>query len=253
MKFLLVTDLHYSDKPWGANNRYHEKSVEKVKFAIDNYSEGCEFIVCLGDIVDAFDGYKPQTEGLNDLNEMLSEYNIPFYATFGNHDTALDKNEFMRLTGMPARYYGFETDEYLCLMLDSCMNSKAQPYPKKEIKWADCYIDDEQIAWLKEKIKFAKKPVVVMTHVVVALGDEDHTLNNSDEITDILLENQDKIAAVFCGHYHDGFSARIGNIPYVVFKALCMGESVTCAVVEIKENQVNITGYGDEPSVRFER
>ena len=253
MKFLLVTDLHYSDKPWGANNRYHEKSLEKVKFALDNYSDGCEFVACLGDIVDAADGYKPQSEGLNDLNEMLERYKLPFYATFGNHDTAMDKTEFMRLTGMPARYYSFETEEYICLMLDTCMNSKTEPYPQKEIKWADCYIDGEQLEWLKEKIKSAKKSVVVMTHVVVALGDEDHTLNNSDEITEILLENENKIAAVFCGHYHNGFSSKIGSIPLVVFKALCMGESVTCAVVEINENQVNITGYGDEPSLGFER
>lgn len=213
MKFLLVTDLHYSDKPWGADNRYHEKSVEKVKTAIENYSDGCEFVACLGDIVDAFDGYKPQVQGLKELSEMLAEYDIPFYATFGNHDTALDKHEFMRLTGMPGRYYAFETAEYLCLMLDSCMDSKAEPYPQKEIKWAECYIDDEQIAWLKEKIENSAKPVVVMTHVVLAFGDEDHTLNNAGEITDILLANESKIAAVFCGHYHDGLSARIGNIP----------------------------------------
>ncbi len=256
MKFLLVTDLHYSDKPVGDNNRYHDMSLGKVRNAIENYSDGCEFIVCLGDIVDSFDGYKPQTQGLTEMREMLDGFGIPFYPTFGNHDTALDKREFMRLIGMQGRYYSFETDEYLCLMLDSSMNSKDEPYPEKEIKWTMCFVDDEQLCWMREKIASSEKPVVVMTHALVSQGDtddEDHIIINADEITDILFEYEEKIAAVFCGHYHAGHSAKIGNIPYVVFKALCMGTAVTCAVVEINDGKVKITGYGDEPSIEINR
>lgn len=256
MKFLLVTDLHYSDKPVGDNNRYHDMSLNKVRSAIEKYSDGCEFIACLGDIVDSFDGYKPQTQGLTEMREMLDGFGIPFYPTFGNHDTALDKREFMRLIGMQGRYYSFETDEYLCLMLDSSMNSKDEPYPEKEIKWTMCFVDDEQLGWMREKIASSEKPVVVMTHALVSQGntdDEDHIIINADEITDILFEYEEKIAAVFCGHYHMGHSAKIGSIPYVVFKALCMGTAVTCAVVEINDGKVKITGYGDEPSIEINR
>lgn len=256
MKFLVVTDLHYSDKPTGANNRHHAMSLGKLRAAIESYSDGCEFIVCLGDMVDSFEGYKTQTQGLTEIRELLSGFDIPFYPTFGNHDTALDKREFMRLAGMQGRYYSFETDEYLCLMLDSCMNSKSEPYPEKEIIWTDCYVDDEQLAWMKDKIEESSKPVVVMTHALVSpgtTGDEDHVINNADEITDILLELEDKIAAVLCGHYHNGHSAKIGSIPYVVFKALCMGTATTCAVVEINDGKVIITGYGDEPSIEIKK
>ena len=252
MKFLLVTDLHYTDKPWGSNNRYHEKSLDKVRTAIESYSEGCEFIACLGDIVDSYEGCKPQEQGLREIREMLDGFDIDFYPTFGNHDTSLDKHEFMRLIGMSDRYYSFETDEYLCLMLDSCMNSKSEPYPQKEIIWTDCYIDDEQLDWMKDKISHSDKPVVVMTHAILS-GDEDHTINNADEIKDILLEYEEKIAAVFCGHYHDGLHSKISSIPYVVFKALCMGEAFTCAVVEITTDSVKITGYGDEPSIQIKK
>ena len=252
MKFLAVTDLHYSDKPAGDNNRYHFMSLDKLKTAIERYSDGCEFIVCLGDVADSFDGFKPQTLLLDEIREMLDGFDIPFYTTFGNHDTALDKNEFIRLTGMSGRYYSFESSGYLFLMLDSCMNSKDVPYPEKEIKWAECYVDDEQLYWMKEKIASSDLPVVVMTHALLK-GDEDHTIKNTDEITDILFEYEDKIAAVFCGHYHFGLCSKLGSIPYVVFKALCMGEAVTCAVVEIEDNLVNITGYGDEPSVQIKK
>ena len=98
MKLLVVTDLHYSDKPMGENNRYHEKSLEKVKTAIESYSDGCDAIVCLGDVVDSHEGYKPQEQGLRELREMLGGFDVPFYATFGNHDTALDKHRFMAVS-----------------------------------------------------------------------------------------------------------------------------------------------------------
>lgn len=256
MKFLLVTDLHYSDKPADHSNRFHAMSLEKVKTAIENYSDGCEFVVCLGDLVDSFEGYKPQVQGLRELREMLDSFDVEFYPTFGNHDTALDKREFMRVIGMKGRYYCFETDEYLCLMLDSSMNSKDEPYPKKEIKWTDCYVDDEQLEWMRGKISASSKPVVVMTHALISpgdTGDEDHIIINSGEITDILLEFEEKIAAVFCGHYHSGHCAKIGSIPYVVFKALCMGKAITCASVEITDGKVKITGYGDEPSIEIKK
>jgi len=256
MKFLVVTDLHYSDKPTGNNNRYHAMSLDKVRQAIESYSDGCEFIVCLGDIVDSFEGFKPQIQGLTELRDMLDSFGIPFYPTFGNHDTALDKRDFMRLIGMKDRYYSFETEEYLLLMLDSSMNSKTEPYPQKEIIWTQCYVDDEQLSWMRDKISSTDKKVVVMTHALISPGttdDEDHIILNADEITDILFEYEDKIAAVFCGHYHNGHSAKIGSIPYVVFKALCMGTATTCAVVEINDGKVIITGYGDEPSIQINK
>lgn len=256
MRFLVVTDLHYSDKPTGNNNRYHAMSLDKLRTAIESCSDGCEFIVCLGDIVDSFEGYKPQTQGLTEIRAMLDSFGLPFYPTFGNHDTALDKREFMRLIGMTGRYYSFETDGYLFLMLDSSMNSKDEPYPQKEIKWTQCYVDDEQLVWMKDKISSTDKKVVVMTHALVSPGttdDEDHIILNADEITDILFEYEDKIAAVFCGHYHYGHSAKIGSIPYVVFKAMCMGTAITCAVVEINDGKVKITGYGDEPSIQINK
>ncbi len=255
MKFLLVADLHYSDKPTGKDNRHHDMAKYKLQMALTQYSSGCEFAVCLGDIVDAFSGYKSQKELLSELNDVIEKSNLPFYATFGNHDTAMNKDEFISLTKMPDRYYSFETDEFLCLVLDTCMNDKNVPYPEKEIAWADCYIDDEQLFWLKEKIENTSKRVVIFTHILLSAANTDevdHILNNASEVTDILLANEDKITAVFCGHYHFGMQAKIGKIPYFVAKAMTLGEEVTCATVEITDKKVKITGYGDEVSVCYE-
>ncbi len=254
MKFLIVTDLHYSDIEISGKNRHHSKSLNKLKNAVTEYSDGCNFIACLGDIADAFPQKLPQAVGIAQLKEVWKSAGIPFYATFGNHDTAMDKKEFMALTEMPDRYYSFESDDFLFLMLDTCMNSKDEPYPKKEIKWADCYIDDQQLNWMKNKIEASSKKIVIFTHIMLSNGgtDEvDHVLNNSNEVTDILLQNEEKIAAVFCGHNHFGLISFIGKIPFITLKSMCIGEENTFAVVELTNNRLMINGYGNEANMCF--
>lgn len=253
LKFLAVTDLHYTDKPLGNNGRYHEMSLPKLKEALEMYSEGCEFAVCLGDIADAADGYKPQAQGLKELSEVWRAFDKPFYAMIGNHDTAMRKPEFTRLAGMPHRYYSVETDEYLCLMLDTNMNSADEPYPKQEIKWAYCYIDREQLDWAKEKISGSDKPVIVFTHALLDFDvDEgernDHVLVNADEVKAALLSSG-KVEAIFSGHYHDGLNMKLGNVPYVVFTSMCNEPTNNFAVVEVKNGKVTVEGYGTQTDI----
>ncbi len=256
MKFLSVTDLHYSDRPTGSDNRCRSQSLKRLKAALDSHSAECDFAVCLGDVADGLEGFLPQEQGFNQTAELVRSYSLPFYFTFGNHDTSMDKRDFMRIFGMPGRYYSFETDSHLCLMLDTCMNSKDEPYPPKEIFWPECYIDDEQLAWLEEQIKASEKPVVIFTHILLTAGEtneEDHILNNADEVQAILLKYEDKIAATFSGHYHWGMSEKIGSIPAITLRSICMGENNTFAVIEIEGKTVKINGFGDEESREYKR
>lgn len=253
MKFLVVTDLHYTDKPLGNNGRYHAQSLPKLREALEKYSDGCEFAVCLGDMVDAFDGFKSQAQGLAELSEVWRNSDIPFYSMIGNHDTAMDKHEFCRLADMPNRYYSVETDEYLCLMLDTNMNSPEKPYPEKEIQWAYCFIDGEQLDWAKKKISESDKPVIVFTHALLDFDvDEgernDHVLVNAEEVKKVLLSDG-KVEAVFSGHYHDGLSMKLGNVPYVVFTSMCNEPTNNFAVVEVKKGCVKVEGCGTQPSI----
>lgn len=254
MKFLAVTDLHYSDKPLGDNGRYHEMSITKLRDAVDKYSDGCEFVVCLGDIVDAFDGFKEQTQGLSELSQVWESFDIPFYAMMGNHDTALEKREFCRLAGMPHRYYSVETEEYLCLMLDTNMNSKQEPYPQSEIFWPECYIDDAQLEWAEEKINSSSKPVVVFTHALLDFDSDeernDHVLVNADEVKSVLFASG-KVCAVFSGHYHDGQFVMHGNVPGIVFTSMCNEPTNNFAVVEINASTITVEGHGTQPSYKI--
>lgn len=255
MKFLVITDLHYSDKPVGSDGRYHELSLSKLREALGKYSDGCEFAVCLGDIADAVDGFKPQAQGLEELGEIWRSFDIPFYSIIGNHDTAMSKQEFCRLTDMPHRFYSVETQEYLCLMLDTNMNSPDEPYPESEIKWAYCYVDNEQLDWAKKKIEQSDKPVIVFTHALLDFDiDEgernDHVLVNADEVKQALLSSG-KVKAVFSGHYHDGLNMRLGSVPYVVFASMCNEPTNNFAVVEIEDGKVNVKGYGTQKDIQL--
>ncbi len=256
MKCLLITDLHYSDLEVGALELRPASTPSKLKTAFKELTEGCDFVACLGDIADELDGHMPQIQALEEICELFRSCPIPVYATFGNHDTAMDKRLFMRMTGMPDRYYAFETNDCLCLMMDSCLSDKSLPYPSSEIAWTDCYIDQEQLEWLEAQLSAADKPVVIFTHIMLSNGGTSevrHILNNSEEVTELLLAYETKIAAVFCGHYHWGLNARIGSIPYVTLHSLCMGEEISCASVEVTQGRVEVSGHGRQPSVLYEQ
>lgn len=256
MKIFLVTDLHYSDLPMGEDRRNHPASAEKLRAALAAYTEGCDCVACLGDLTDPHTREKPQDVALAEISSILRTCPLPFFATFGNHDTAIDKRTFMAATGMPARYCAVDVADYRLLFLDSCMNSRTEPYPTCEIEWKSCYIDDEQRAWLRGELESATRPIVILTHVLLSAagtGEINHVLKNADEITALLLLHEEKIAAVLCGHCHRGMHGTIGKIPYVVFRSLCTEDAMNCAVVELSNGTVTVTGYGDEPSIRFDR
>lgn len=250
MKFLVFTDLHYTDKPVDSNGRYHEMSVTKLDRALQEYSDSCDFAVCLGDMVDAFEGYKSQAQGLEELSCVWNRYDKPFYAMIGNHDTAMNKHEFCRLAGMPNRYYSVETEEFLCLMLDTNMNSKDEPYPEKEIFWPECYVDGEQLDWAKEKINASEKPVIVFTHALLDFDSDeernDHVLVNASEVKEVLFESG-KVCAVFSGHYHDGQFMMLGDVPSIVFTSVCNEPTDNFAVVEIDKKSIRVEGHGTQP------
>ena len=92
IKFLTVTDLHYckKDDPIG---RRHCLSAEKLKRIIDEHSDGCDFIVDLGDTADGFEGSGNQETLMEEIAEILKNSGLPYYCAIGNHDTSLPKNK----------------------------------------------------------------------------------------------------------------------------------------------------------------
>ena len=86
MKFLSFTDMHYSDiKSEGERNR--PMSLEKVKKALSEHLEGCDFVVNFGDTADIFEEGKSQTLLWQETAEVLENCGKKYYCLIGNHDT----------------------------------------------------------------------------------------------------------------------------------------------------------------------
>lgn len=256
MRFLAVTDLHYTNLHDGVDGRQHDLSLAKLREAVRDGAAGCDCIVDLGDTADGFDGLRPQTELLLEVRDVLRGSGLPYHAIIGNHDTSLPKETFYPYLDMPDRCYAFDCGEYRCLVLDACLNDVREPLPRTEIQWDNCWIDPDQIAWLRAELEQAAGDVLIFTHVPFMLEDREtenpHLIRNRDAVME-LLEQSGKVRAVFSGHYHDGCFGVCGGIPYITFSAMVIGEENAYAVVDVTHDAVAVTGYGRQKSARFDR
>lgn len=253
MRFLAVTDLHYTDLHDGVDGRQHDLSLEKLKQAVKDAAD-CDFIMNLGDTADGFAGHRPQTELLLEVRDVLRATGLPVYSIIGNHDTSMKKEDFYPYLDMPDRYYAFDCGGYRCLVLDACLNDVREPLPKAEIQWDDCWIDPAQIAWLRRELEQAADDVLIFTHVPFMLEEKEienpHLIRNRDEVMQ-LLSGSGKVRAVFSGHYHDGCFGMYGGIPYITFSAMVIGEENAYAVVDVTDDSVRVTGYGRQKSASW--
>ncbi len=246
MKFLAFTDMHYSDVSIeGERNR--PMSLEKVRRVLSEHLDGCDFVVNFGDTADLFENGKPQTLLWQETADVLKNCGKKYYCLIGNHDTSTDKETWMKIMHMPSRYYSFEFDSYKVLVLDPNQNDPNEPFPKEEIKWAYCYIDDEQFEWIKDEIETAEGNVIVFTHELLILGDrnndDDHVIRNREKVID-LFEKSDKVKAVFSGHYHYGDRTCHNGIDYITFRSICLNDDYAHFVVTVDENGIKVEDYG---------
>ena len=49
MRFLAVTDLHYTNIEYGVDGRRHARSLDKLREAVRLHGGGCDCILTLGD------------------------------------------------------------------------------------------------------------------------------------------------------------------------------------------------------------
>ena len=254
MRFLAVTDLHYTNLHDGVDGRQHDLSLDKLKQAVENGAAGCDCIVNLGDTADGFAGHRPQTELLSEVRDVLRGSGLPYHAISGNHDTSLPKEDFYPYLDMPDRYYAFDCGGYRCLVLDACLNDVREPLPQTEIQWDDCWIDPGQIAWLRQELEQAAGDVLIFTHVPFMLETREtenpHLIRNRDAVME-LFEKSGKVRAVFSGHYHDGCFGMCGGIPYITFSAMVIGEENAYAVVDVTDGGITVTGFGRQKSARW--
>lgn len=218
----LVTDLHYADQP-PAGSRHYRETLDKLEEAAVRFEKDKpDFIVELGDLIDAADSVDTEKQYLATVNREFSTICKDRHYVLGNHcvDT-LTKSEFLGGVEQESSYYSFDRAGFHFVVLDSCFRSDGQPYGRKNFKWTDANVPPAELEWLKADLHSTANKVIVFAHqrLDVSTG---HGVKNNQEIRKV-LEASSKVLAVFQGHSHRNDLREIGGIHYCTMVAMVEG------------------------------
>ncbi len=207
LKFAIISDLHHDlvfDAPQRLEKFFEASRKAKVDFIID-----------LGDFAFA----KPENQPIFD---QWNNCEFERYNALGNHDMDVTtKEQHMKYAQMKSRYYSFEKEGVLFIVLDPNninVDGKISPYgnsnfyiDSKQRTW----IDPEQVEWLQEEVKRDFKRIIIFSHQSLEVS-----VANREEVRAILEgENQrvgyTKIPVALCGHDHTDYQKEINGIVYV--------------------------------------
>ena len=221
----LVTDLHHADKETRGSRHYREslRKLEEAGKLFSRYEP--DFIVELGDIIDAAEDVETELAYLGTVHKAFSRLPGEKHYVLGNHcvDT-LTKSEFLGIVGQDRSFYSFDRNGVHFIILDSCFRSDGEPYQRKNFQWTDANIPEAELDWLEKDLQSTSaEQVIVFAHQRLDLEDsENHTVNNASEVRSI-LEKAGKVRAVFQGHSHKNDHNETGGIHYVTLVAMVEG------------------------------
>lgn len=244
VKFAHVSDIHFSTVREDNSYKLLSKTKPLLIDAVNtiNKEPNVDFTIITGDGVD-----RPDKKQVIALLEILQTLKMPWYFTFGNHDTnphgTINKTAFLKYLGeynknMPenSSYYSFKPKSgYKVIVLDGAREDKISSHG---------FISQKQLSWLDNTLKQSKKDVVlIFLHfpVVPPFDSPNHEILNVDDVKSV-LEKYDMPIALFSGHYHMTKIVKRGNILHVSTPSLA-GYPNAFRIVEVnkKRNKVIFT------------
>ncbi|QDU79691.1 3',5'-cyclic adenosine monophosphate phosphodiesterase CpdA [Polystyrenella longa] len=245
-RIALVTDMHYADKE-AAGSRHYRESLDKFDEAAAKYKElKPDFLVELGDIVDAADAVDVELGYLKTINAKLSQVADERHYVLGNHCVyTLTKEEFLGEVGKEKSYYSFDNKDRHFIILDACFRPDGVPYGRKNYDWTSPFIPAAELEWLEADLAATDKPTVVFTHQRLDV-DNHYGANNSPAVRKV-LEESGKVQAVFQGHSHKNEHVELNGIHYCVLAAMIEGsgaENNSYSTLEIfNDGTLKLNGF----------
>ncbi len=242
----LVTDLHYADKP-PAGTRHYRESVDKLAVATKEFNKAQpDFIVELGDFIDAADSVKTELGYLKRINKEFAAICKQRHYVLGNHCVnTLKKEEFLEAVEQKKSYYSFDSGNFHFVVLDSCFRSDGKPYGRKNFKWTDPNIPKHEIEWLQADLKATKKKTIIFAHQRLDVSNH-YGVKNNAKVRKV-LEQSNKVLAVFQGHSHKNDHKEINGIHYCTLVAMVEGSGTknnAFSVMNISTNgTIQIDGF----------
>jgi len=221
----LVTDLHFADKA-AAGSRHYRETPKKLAEAIEQFcQQETEFVVELGDFIDAAESVTTELGYLKRINRDFSEVGAQRHFVLGNHCVhTLTKQEFLDGVEKEKSYYSFDSGGFHFVVLDSCFRNDGLPYGRRNFQWTDSNIPPEEIEWLKADLIKTSKKTIVFAHQRLDVSNHYGVKNAS--IVRKVLEESGKVLAVFQGHSHKNDHNDIGGIHYCTLVAMVEGPGV---------------------------
>jgi 3',5'-cyclic-AMP phosphodiesterase len=249
MKFAILTDIHLGPEQSykGILRKINNNAKDYLHNFINEINSNVkpEFVIVLGDLIQD-DNAESDKNNLTYIVNLLTKLECPVYYAAGNHDLKnISEDELMKLFRQNSLFYSFDSDNYHCVVLFS-----------KRIKKGNTIIEDEQKKWLEGDLKDSKKQCIVFVHHGLADQDltgnpwfegrpEDSLIANRKEIREI-LEQSNKVLAVFNSHLHWDKKNTHNNIPYFTIQSLVENEgdkgvaSEAYAIVDIVNDKIDV-------------
>ena len=255
VRFSMITDLHYADKP-PAGSRHYRETIAKLEQATAQFKkENPDFLVCLGDLIDAATDVKTELGYLTRITKEMANIKLAKHYVLGNHcvDT-LTKKEFLDGVGQEKSYYSFDKGNVHFVVLDACFRSDGVPYQRKNFVWTDPNVPAAELQWLKQDLANADKPTIVFAHQRLDNAGS-HGIKNAAEVRKV-LEESGQVLAVFQGHSHQNEHKVIGEIHYCTLVAMVEGSfeaSNGCSTASVfADGTIRLTGFRKQASYAWE-
>lgn len=242
----LVTDLHYADKP-PAGTRYYRETLAKFAEAAERFTgDEPDFVVELGDFIDAADTVDEEKKYLQRIQREFSMLPGEHHYVLGNHCVyTLTKDEFLEGVEKEKSFYSFDAGGVHFVVLDSCFRSDGEPYGRKNFEWTDPNIPAEQVEWLTADLAAASSPTIVFAHQRLDVSNH-YGVKNAGQVRTV-LEDSERVLAVFQGHSHRNDYNEIAGIHYCTLVAMVEGsgaESNGYASMDVfRDGMIRITGH----------
>lgn len=215
----LMTDMHYADKlPVGS--RYYRETLTKLADAAHTLADKkLDFLVELGDFIDAADSVETEKRYLKTIAKPFAEICSERHYVLGNHcvDT-LTKEEFLGGVEQERSYYSFDRGPCHFVVLDACFRSDGKAYGRKNSVWTDANVPQAELDWLADDLQKNNRKTIVFAHQRLDT-EGNHAVNNSAEVRKI-LEQAGNVAVVFQGHSHANDYRSVNDIHYCTLRAM---------------------------------
>lgn len=274
VRFGFITDSHYAPHlDWGmrhfgrvgntrlkaaspttCDRRRYGDSLEKMRRFVRHMNRlGVDFVVEGGDFKDQGRTQEESLAYLDAIESTFAEFDGPRYHVLGNHDhDNISKEEFLVHivnAGQPVAraWYSFDCKGVRFIILDANYRSCGSTYCQGDFDWRDCFLPEEQVAFLREALATALGPCVPILHQQLDTPDGS-CIANAAEIRRI-IEESGKVKCVVQGHWHEGSFREIGGVAYYSAPASVfdsVGESDAHSLIEVFPSggvRIKLFGY----------